>query len=84
MGAEPGQHVDQRVVTEQVDTPAEEIADTGLGYPDYLGRDTLLETARCDELLHLYHEICANQQMLGLFAAKPQVTKYIPIGRRDL
>ena len=82
--AESGQHVDERVCTEKVDPSTEEIADARLSHTEYLGRGSLPETARLDEFLYLYHEICANQQMLGLFAAKPQVTEYIPSGRRDL
>ncbi len=42
---EPSQHVDKRVRTEQVDTPAEKIANTGLGYTEYLGRAFLFEAA---------------------------------------
>ena len=82
--AESGQHVDERVRTEKVDPSTEEIADARLSHTEYLGRGSLLETARLDEFLYLYHEIRANQQMFGLFAAKPQVTEYIPSGRRDL
>src|SRR6266850_464586 len=82
--SEPGQHVDQRVRTEQVDTPTEEIADAGLSHTEYLGRCSLFEAAGRDELLHLDHEVRSDQQMLGLLAAKPEVTEYIPGGRCDL
>jgi hypothetical protein len=81
---EPSQHIDKRVRTEQVDPPTEKIANTGLGYIEYLGCISLFEAARRDELLNLDHQIRSDQQMLGLFVPKPNVTEYIPCGRRDL
>jgi hypothetical protein len=69
--AKPSQHVDERVSAEEIDPPTEEITDARLGHTEYLGRGSLLETAQLDEFLYLYHEICANQQMLSFFAAKP-------------
>ena len=49
--AKPGQHVDQRIRTEQVNTSTEEIADAGLGHAEYLPSRLLLEATGCDELL---------------------------------
>ena len=82
--AKPGQHVDERVRTEQVDSPTEKIANTGLGYTEYLCCVSLFEAAGGDELLNLDHQVRSDQQMLGLFVPKPDVTEYIPSGRRDL
>ena len=70
--AEAGQYVDQRISTEQVDTPPKEIADARLSHAEDLGCRFLLETARCNELLHLNHEIRPDQEMLGLVVAKPE------------
>ncbi len=81
--AKPGQHVDERIRTEEIDPPAEEIADARLGHTEHLRGSSLFEATRSNEFLHLDHEIRSNQQMLSLLAAKPEVTEYIPSGRCD-
>ena len=83
MCPKPGQYIDERIRAEQVDAPTKEITDAGLSHTEYLGRGFLLEAAGCDEFLHLNHEVRPDQQMLGFFAAKPEVAEDIPGGRRD-
>ena len=82
--AKPGQHVDERIRTEQIDPSTKEIADARLGHTEYLDCSSLFETARLDELLNLDHQVRSDQQMLGLFVPKPEVTEYVPSGRRNL
>ena len=82
--AKPSQHIDERVRAEEVDPPTEEIADARLGYTEYLRGCLLLEAAGCDEPLQLDHKVRSDQQMLGLLAAKPEVTEYISAGWCDL
>jgi hypothetical protein len=78
--AQAGEEIDERVRAEQVDTPAKEIAHAGLRYAKNLGRGLLLQTAGGDELLHLNHEVGADQQMFGFLAGKADVSEDIAGG----
>ncbi len=68
--AESSEHIDKRVGTEEIDAPAEEIADAGLSHAQRLGGRLLFEAASRNELLYLNHEVSPDQQVFGLFAAK--------------
>jgi len=58
----PSQHVDERIGAEEINTPAEEIADARLGHAECLGGSLLLEAASHDELLYLDHEFRPDQR----------------------
>ena len=80
---EPSKHIDERIGTEEIDTPAEEIADTRLRHAERLGGSPLFESASRDELLYLDHEVRPDQQMFGLLTAKSHITEHVPGGRCD-
>lgn len=79
-----GEHIDERIGTEEVNTPAKEIADSGLSHAQSLGGSLLFEPASRDKLLHLDHEIRPDQKMLGFLATESHITEDISAGRCNL
>ena len=55
--SKPGQHVNERIAAEEVDSAAHEIADPGLGDAKKLGCLGLLQPACGDHLLQVRHEL---------------------------
>ena len=51
------EHIDERIGTEEVDTPAEEIADARLRHAQCLGGSLLFEAASHDKLLYRAHRV---------------------------
>ena len=71
------QHVDEHVRTEQVDPPTDQVTDPGLRDSKKRGRLFLLEMPGCDQLLDLDQEVCANQEVLRLLTAEPEIPEHI-------
>ena len=71
-----GQHVDETLDAEQIDFPANKIADPGLGYSKELRGGVLRQLARLDYLPEFRHQLSAQPQALGLLRSEPEVSEH--------
>jgi hypothetical protein len=72
-----GEHIDERIGAEKIDSSPQQVADARLTYVKQLGRLGLLESTGGDRLLESDHQVAANQQVLGLLGCKAKVTKNV-------
>jgi len=84
VSAEAGQHINQRVRAEQVDTASQQVAHTGLGYPQHLGRLRLAQAAATHDFLHMEHQDSADLEVLGLLPGEPEVAEDVAAGGSGL
>src|SRR4030095_10076055 len=73
----PGEHVDQGVGTEQVDSTPEEVAHARLTDAHDLGGVPLLQPAPLDRLFDMNHEARPDGKMLGVFRAETKIAKNV-------
>jgi hypothetical protein len=74
------EHADQRVDTEQVDLPADKIANPWLSDVEKLGCCALGQFPLPDNSSQLHHQFRSEPQTLGLLGAKAQIPEYISTG----
>jgi hypothetical protein len=65
-----GEHVDERVSTEQIYPAPKQVAHPRLCYAENFGRLGLLEASGRDQLLDLDHQVGSDEQVLGLVGRK--------------
>lgn len=71
------QHADQGIDAEEIDSPADEVADPRLRDTEQLGRFRLGEAAILDELAYGDHESRTDPQVLGFILVEAQVPEYV-------
>jgi hypothetical protein len=72
------EHVDERVDAEQIDFPANKIANAWLGDPKEIRCRALRQFARLDETPDSNHQLRAKPQALGLLRSESQVAEHVP------
>src|SRR5258708_7375550 len=81
--AEAGQHVNERIGAEQIDSSSQEIADPRLRHVEDLRDLCLLEATRGDHFLELDEQVCTDGKMLRLLARESDVAKDVTSRRCD-
>jgi len=75
--AQSCEKIDQSVDTEQVDAPPHKLADAGLCDAEEFRCLSLFQTAFCDGLLQVNHQIRTHLQVLGVLGREAEVAKDI-------
>src|SRR5947208_8552245 len=75
--AELGEHVDQGVDAEEVDSTAHEVADARLGHAQELGSLALLQPARRNRLLEAQHQFGADLEVQSLIRRETEVAEHV-------
>ena len=83
MDAEAREHVNQSVGAEQVNPPAEHVADPRLRDAQQFGGLGLRQSSSCDDLLKLNQQVGANQEVLGLVGGEAEIAEHVAARRRD-
>src|SRR6266850_293539 len=69
------EHVDECVGAEQVNPAPKQVTHPRLGHAENLCHFGLLETSGSDQLLNFNQQVRTNEQVLGLFRRKTQISE---------